>query len=166
MLHSLSAAVPRLALQSLLLAAAAAAAVCTGTGAASAGFAGSSDAGEPTGPLNVLGGQLQTCSTSPMTGFYRDGRCDTGPMDHGTNTVCAQVTTAFLEYTRAQGNDLMTPRPEYRQGARPGLRCRVCRLAVQGAAVRALSPASRRCSARAHAVAPVNAALSPAGSLA
>ncbi|EFN59262.1 hypothetical protein CHLNCDRAFT_19043 [Chlorella variabilis] len=71
------------------------------------------------GPRNVLGQSLATCSTDPMTGFLRSGRCETGPSDHGTHTVCAQVTQAFLQYTLQQGNDLITPRPEYRF---PGLK--------------------------------------------
>ncbi|MGC1307074.1 MAG: DUF2237 domain-containing protein [Phormidesmis sp.] len=62
---------------------------------------------------NVLGGGLQSCCTSPMTGFYRDGMCQTGPQDRGVHVVCAELTEAFLSYTKAQGNDLSTPRPEY-----------------------------------------------------
>ncbi len=64
-------------------------------------------------PLNVFDEALQPCSTEPMTGFYRDGCCNTGKGDHGSHTVCVQLTTEFLEFSRAQGNDLMTPRPEY-----------------------------------------------------
>lgn len=62
---------------------------------------------------NVLGGALIACSLSPMTGFYRDGCCQTGPEDRGTHTVCAQMTEEFLSYTKANGNDLSTPIPEY-----------------------------------------------------
>lgn len=62
---------------------------------------------------NVLGGKLETCSTSPMTGFYRDGCCNTGANDSGTHTVCSQVTTEFLEFSKSRGNDLSTPRPEF-----------------------------------------------------
>ena len=219
MLHRLPAAMPRLALQSLLLAAtAAAAALFAGAGAAGAAFAAGSGS-EPGTPRNVYGGELGLCSTSPMTGYFRqagwvpvragvrphlaprparqlvllpshcrccsgrpalqrmhqeprgpcgrhalslalsdnhaglsayriaavarsqdlcrsgiwllvlgaplpsmraspgprrDGRCDTGPMDYGTHTVCAKVTNEFLQYTLQQGNDLITPRPEYR----------------------------------------------------
>jgi uncharacterized protein len=70
---------------------------------------------------NVLGGPLQPCSTDPMTGFYRDGCCSTGPQDSGSHTVCATVTKEFLEFSRAQGNDLITPRPEFRfPGLKPG----------------------------------------------
>jgi uncharacterized protein len=62
---------------------------------------------------NVLGQELQPCSLDPKTGFYRDGCCETGPNDHGVHVVCAQMTEQFLKYTKAQGNDLSTPRPEY-----------------------------------------------------
>ena len=67
---------------------------------------------EPAGirsATNVDGAPLETCSTSPMTGVYRDGRCATGPDDLGVHVVCAQVTEAFLGFTAAQGNDLVTP---------------------------------------------------------
>jgi uncharacterized protein (DUF2237 family) len=67
---------------------------------------------------NVLGQDLQSCCQNPMTGFYRDGYCRTGPDDRGLHTVCAQVTAEFLNFSRLQGNDLTTPRPEY---AFPGL---------------------------------------------
>ncbi|MGB3542872.1 DUF2237 family protein [Rubrivirga sp.] len=63
---------------------------------------------------NVLGGDLEECSRDPLTGFYRDGRCETGPDDRGTHVVCAVMTDAFLAFTRSRGNDLSTPRPEYR----------------------------------------------------
>ncbi|MEM7310355.1 MAG: DUF2237 domain-containing protein [Planctomycetota bacterium] len=62
---------------------------------------------------NVLGGKLEPCSKDPMTGFYRDGCCRTGPDDHGSHTVCALVTAEFLEFSRARGNDLSTPLPAY-----------------------------------------------------
>ena len=62
---------------------------------------------------NVLGGSLIACSTDPMTGFYRDGCCRTGPDDHGVHTVCCVLTESFLEFSRAVGNDLSTPRPEW-----------------------------------------------------
>jgi uncharacterized protein (DUF2237 family) len=61
---------------------------------------------------NVLGTPLRCCCKSPLTGFYRDGYCRTGPGDHGLHTVCAQVTREFLEYALRRGNDLITPRPE------------------------------------------------------
>ena len=70
---------------------------------------------------NVLGGELEPCGTEPMTGFFRDGCCSTGPEDLGSHTVCAVVTTEFLEHQRASGNDLITPRPDYRfPGLTPG----------------------------------------------
>ncbi|MEC7246029.1 MAG: DUF2237 domain-containing protein [Pseudomonadota bacterium] len=62
---------------------------------------------------NVLGGRLQSCSSSPMTGFFRDGCCHTGPQDVGSHTVCAVMTDAFLAFSLAAGNDLSTPRPEF-----------------------------------------------------
>ena len=70
---------------------------------------------------NVLGDALEPCGTDPVTGFYRDGACSTGPEDLGSHTVCAVVTTEFLEYQREVGNDLTTPRPEFLfPGLRPG----------------------------------------------
>ena len=70
---------------------------------------------------NVLGGKLATCCTSPMTGFFRDGCCNTGPEDLGSHTVCAVVTAEFLEHQRSIGNDLSTPMPQYRfPGLNPG----------------------------------------------
>ena len=65
------------------------------------------------GARNVLGGPLATCCTAPLTGFYRDGSCHTGPQDLGTHVVCAQVTTEFLEFSVARGNDLVTPVPQF-----------------------------------------------------
>lgn len=62
---------------------------------------------------NVLGEPLATCGTDPMTGFYRDGTCRTGPRDRGVHVVCAEVTDAFLRYSKAQGNDLMSPSPRH-----------------------------------------------------
>lgn len=63
--------------------------------------------------LNVLGESLQPCSTRPMTGFFRDGCCNTGPADQGVHTVCAIMTDEFLAMSKYLGNDLSTPRPEY-----------------------------------------------------
>lgn len=62
---------------------------------------------------NVLGGPLECCCTSPLTGFYRDGYCRTGAEDLGLHTVCAVVSDSFLRFSKARGNDLSTPRPEY-----------------------------------------------------
>ena len=67
---------------------------------------------------NVLGGPLEECSTDPMTGWFRDGCCATGPEDMGSHTICAFVTAEFLEHQRSIGNDLITPMPQY---AFPGL---------------------------------------------
>lgn len=79
------------------------------------------------GNLNVLGSALTTCSEAPLTGFRRTGRCETGPEDRGVHVVCAEMTDAFLEFTRGRGNDLSTPRPEYRfPGLRPGDRWCLC----------------------------------------
>jgi hypothetical protein len=76
---------------------------------------------------NVLGGDLATCSTAPLTGFYRNGCCDTGPQDRGSHVVCAQVTEEFLAFSRSRGNDLSTPRPEYDfPGLKPGDRWCLC----------------------------------------
>ncbi len=70
---------------------------------------------------NVLGGELEPCGTDPVTGFYRDGGCATGPEDLGSHTICAVVTTEFLEHQRGIGNDLVTPLPLYRfPGLVPG----------------------------------------------
>ena len=70
---------------------------------------------------NVLGGELEPCGTDPMTGFYRDGCCSTGPQDVGSHTICAVVTEEFLAHQRSIGNDLVTPMPAYRfPGLVPG----------------------------------------------
>ena len=75
----------------------------------------------PPSERNVLGGPLQPCGVDPVTGFYRDGHCATGPEDLGSHTVCAVVSTEFLAMQRELGNDLSTPRPEYGfPGLRPG----------------------------------------------
>lgn len=76
---------------------------------------------------NVLGEKLATCSMSPKTGFYRDGCCKTGAQDVGTHTVCAVMTAEFLEFSRARGNDLITPRPEFQfPGLKPGDKWCLC----------------------------------------
>ena len=78
-------------------------------------------------PKNVLGGTLQSCSSDPETGFYRTGRCETGPQDLGHHVVCAEMTQEFLQYTKRQGNDLITPRPEMHfPGLEPGDRWCLC----------------------------------------
>jgi uncharacterized protein len=70
---------------------------------------------------NVLGDDLEPCGTDPLTGFYRDGSCRTGPEDLGSHTICAVMTPEFLDHQRGIGNDLVTPVPAYRfPGLRPG----------------------------------------------
>ena len=69
--------------------------------------------GLPQSQQNVFGEPIELCCNDPLTGFYRDGRCNTGPNDLGTHTVCALMTDEFLEYSAAAGNDLSTPRPEF-----------------------------------------------------
>jgi uncharacterized protein (DUF2237 family) len=70
---------------------------------------------------NVLGGTLELCGIDPLTGFYRDGCCSTGPEDLGSHTICAVVTAEFLEHQRGIGNDLSTPIPQYHfPGLQPG----------------------------------------------
>jgi len=77
--------------------------------------------------VNVLGGALESCSVSPLTGFYRNGCCDTGPEDQGAHTVCAIMTAEFLAMSKYLGNDLSTPRPEYGfAGLKPGDRWCLC----------------------------------------
>ena len=63
--------------------------------------------------VNVVGGRLLDCSADPLTGFYRDGCCGTGPEDVGSHTVCSVMTDAFLDFSRRAGNDLSAPRPEF-----------------------------------------------------
>lgn len=71
--------------------------------------------------LNVVGGPLEECGTDPMTGFFRDGCCNTAPQDLGSHTICAVVTADFLAHQQGVGNDLSTPRPEYNfHGLQPG----------------------------------------------
>ena len=77
--------------------------------------------------LNILGEPLQPCSTRPLTGFYRNGCCDTGPEDRGSHTVCVIATEEFLAFSKYLGNDLSTPRPEYGfAGLKAGDRWCVC----------------------------------------
>jgi hypothetical protein len=76
---------------------------------------------------NVMGGALEPCSLRPLTGFYRDGCCNTGPEDSGVHTVCVIVTAEFLAFSKARGNDLSTPMPEYGfPGLKPGDRWCLC----------------------------------------
>ena len=77
--------------------------------------------------LNVLGGELIPCSNAPVTGFFRNGCCETGPEDVGLHTVCAVMTAEFLAFSKAAGNDLSTPMPEYGfPGLKPGDRWCLC----------------------------------------
>lgn len=76
---------------------------------------------------NVVGGELLPCSSEPLTGFYRDGCCSTGPEDVGSHTVCSVMTADFLEFSRLAGNDLSTPVPQWGfPGLEPGDRWCVC----------------------------------------
>ena len=88
------------------------------------------DAGERgrrSGSRNVLRTALEICSLQPRTGFYRTGCCDTGPEDVGCHTVCVEVTAAFLAFSKARGNDLSTPHPEFGfAGLKPGDRWCLC----------------------------------------
>jgi len=77
--------------------------------------------------LNVFGDPLASCSVDPVTGFYRDGCCSTSDEDRGRHVVCAEMTTAFLEFSKRAGNDLSTPRPEFGfPGLKPGDRWCLC----------------------------------------
>src|SRR5439155_2469335 len=78
-------------------------------------------------PTNVLGTELKCCCRDPLTGFYRDGFCRTGPEDIGLHTVCVKVTQEFLDYSVLDGNDLVTPHPEFGfPGLKPGDKWCVC----------------------------------------
>jgi len=78
---------------------------------------------------NVLGGELESCSRSPMTGFYRDGCCNTGPDDPGAHVICIEATAEFLAFSKDCGNDLSTPNPEWGfPGVKPGDRWCLCAL--------------------------------------
>src|SRR5512137_1058561 len=81
----------------------------------------------PSSARNVFGAPLACCCTSPLTGFNRDGYCHTGPHDLGSHTVCAEMTAAFLDFSRRHGNDLVTPRPGFGfPGLKPGDRWCLC----------------------------------------
>ncbi|AFY87523.1 MAG: hypothetical protein CLLPBCKN_004379 [Chroococcidiopsis cubana SAG 39.79] len=76
---------------------------------------------------NVLGSELKTCCSAPMTGYYRDGKCNTGAGDYGAHVVCAELTADFLNFTKSRGNDLSTPVPEFNfPGLKPGDRWCLC----------------------------------------
>jgi uncharacterized protein (DUF2237 family) len=89
---------------------------------------------------NVLGGELEPCGTDPLTGFYRDGCCNTGVEDLGVHTVCARMSAEFLEFSRAAGNDLSTPRPGF-PGLKPGDRWCLCAARWQEALSAGRAPA-------------------------
>ena len=91
--------------------------------------------------LNVLGTALQTCCTDPMTGYFRNGNCETNEQDYGTHVVCAEMTQAFLEFTKSRGNDLSTARPEYRfPGLKPGDKWCLCALRWREAFLAGFAP--------------------------
>lgn len=93
------------------------------------GIGGTADAlaGTTKSSSNVVGGSLAACGTSPMTGFFRTGSCETGPDDAGVHTVCATLTGEFLAFTKSVGNDLSTPMPQFGfQGLKPGQRWCLC----------------------------------------
>ena len=90
---------------------------------------------------NVLGGALLPCSVAPLTGFLRDGCCNTGPQDFGLHVVCAEMTSGFLVFSKARGNDLSTPRPEYGfAGLKPGDRWCLCATRWEEARLAGLAP--------------------------
>ena len=100
--------------------------------------------GRPEGQKNVLGGALQSCSEDPVTGFFRDGCCHTGPQDQGLHTVCAVMTAEFLAYSKYVGNDLSTPQPAFGfAGLKPGDQWCLC-------AARFLQAHDEGCAPRVH----------------
>lgn len=87
----------------------------------------SSSSGTEVGDKNILGTRLELCGAQPVTGFFRDGYCRTGPHDRGIHVVCSEVNSEFLEYTKAQGNDLSTPKPGFGfPGLEPGDKWCLC----------------------------------------
>jgi uncharacterized protein (DUF2237 family) len=96
---------------------------------------------EPDEPINVLGGALALCSTAPLTGFFRDGHCNTCAQDQGSHTVCAVMTAEFLAYSKYVGNDLSTPRPEFQfPGLKPGDQWCLCAARFMQAADEGCAP--------------------------
>jgi len=90
---------------------------------------------------NVLGSELILCSRDPLTGYFRDGCCNTDASDRGSHVVCAVVTAEFLEYSKSRGNDLSTPRPEYRfPGLKDGDRWCLCALRWREALSEGIAP--------------------------
>ena len=91
--------------------------------------------------INVLGEALHPCSNDPVTGFFRDGHCNTCTEDHGSHTVCAVMTAEFLAYSKYVGNDLSTPRPEFQfKGLKPGDRWCLCAIRFLQAADEGAAP--------------------------
>ena len=91
--------------------------------------------------LNVLGEPLKDCGRDPLTGFFRNGCCDTSEEDFGMHTVCARMTSTFLEFSKSQGNDLSTPRPEFGfDGLQPGDRWCLCAARWQEAYKAGMAP--------------------------
>ena len=91
--------------------------------------------------LNVLGTELIPCSYDPLTGFFRDGCCKTNSDDRGSHVICAKVTQAFLDFSLRQGNDLITPRPEYRfSGIKNGDRWCLCAIRLKEAFEACVAP--------------------------
>ena len=90
---------------------------------------------------NVLGSALELCCNAPKTGYFRDGYCRTGDHDHGRHVICAEMTKAFLHFTKERGNDLSTPRPEYDfPGLKPGDRWCLCALRWKEAQEHGVAP--------------------------
>jgi uncharacterized protein len=93
---------------------------------------------------NVLGAPLEVCCTKPLTGYFRDGLCRTDATDRGSHVICARVTQAFLEFSLSRGNDLITPRPEYRfDGLKHGDCWCLCALRWREALVAGVAPPVR-----------------------
>lgn len=91
--------------------------------------------------LNVLNEPLQLCCTNPVTGYFRNGFCQTDDKDYGRHIVCAIITKEFLEFTLTKGNDLITPRPEYKfNGLKPGDRWCLCILRWKEALIAGCAP--------------------------
>lgn len=93
----------------------------------------------PSSQRNLLGQPLESCSTTPMTGFFRTGCCDTDENDLGSHTVCAQMTAEFLEFSKRRGNDLSTPQPGF-VGLKPGDRWCMCAARWNEALVAGVAP--------------------------
>jgi uncharacterized protein (DUF2237 family) len=92
-------------------------------------------------PFNVLGTPLQACSFDPLTGYFRDGCCNTAEHDTGSHVICARVTEDFLKFSMMAGNDLSTPRPEYRfKGLKAGDRWCLCALRWREALLAGVAP--------------------------